>query len=65
MVQLLFLIFEKALNTWDIYKPEEAYKNFYLGVDETPWGQNISNSVCGVCFGDRKAGPGADQASHL
>jgi nucleoside-diphosphate-sugar epimerase len=34
VVQLMFLVFEKALNTWDTYKPEDAYNNFYLGVDE-------------------------------
>lgn len=44
VVQLLFLIFEKALNTWDTYKPEEAYKNFYLGVDERHGGKTLATA---------------------
>jgi nucleoside-diphosphate-sugar epimerase len=34
VVQLMFLVLERALNMWDTYKPEDAYKHFYLGVDE-------------------------------
>lgn len=34
VIQLMFLVFERALNTWDTYKAEDAYKNFYLCVDE-------------------------------
>lgn len=34
VVELMFFVFEKALNTWDTYKPEHAYKQFYVGVDE-------------------------------
>jgi nucleoside-diphosphate-sugar epimerase len=44
VVQLLFLIFEKALNTSDTYKPEEAYNNFYLGVDERHEGRTLATA---------------------
>ena len=42
VIQLLFLIFEKALNTWDTYKLGDAYNNFYLGVDERCEGRTLA-----------------------
>ena len=44
VVQLLFLIFEKALDMWDTYELEEAYKNFYLGVDERHGGRTLTTA---------------------
>jgi nucleoside-diphosphate-sugar epimerase len=34
VVQLMFLVFKRALSMWDTYMPEDAHKYFYLGVDE-------------------------------
>ena len=48
VVQLMFLVFEKALNTWDTYKPEDAYKNFYLGVDERHGGRTLATAFDNV-----------------
>ena len=44
VVQLLFLVLERALNTRDTYKPEDAYKNFYLGVDERYRGKTLATA---------------------
>ena len=30
----MILVFQKALETWDSYAPEDAYKHFYIAVDE-------------------------------
>jgi nucleoside-diphosphate-sugar epimerase len=57
VVQLLFLIFEKALNTWDTYKPEEAYKNFYLGVDERHEGRTLATAFAEFVSATGKLGP--------
>ena len=34
VVSLMMLVYQKALDTWDTYKPEDVYSNFYLCVDE-------------------------------
>ena len=34
VVELMMLVFQKALDTWDSYKPEDVYKHFYVAVDE-------------------------------
>ena len=54
VVQLMFLIFEKALNTWDSYKPEDAYKNFYLGIDERYGGRTLATAFADFVSKTRK-----------
>ena len=34
VVSLMMLVYQKALETWDTYKPEDVYSHFYLCVDE-------------------------------
>ena len=34
VVDLMILVFRKALETWDSYVPEDVYRHFYLAVDE-------------------------------
>ncbi len=34
VVDLMILVFRKALETWDSYAPEDVYRHFYLAVDE-------------------------------
>ena len=34
VVNLMILVFRKALETWDSYVPEDAYRHFYQAVDE-------------------------------
>ena len=34
VVDLMILVFRKALETWDSYVPEDIYRHFYLAVDE-------------------------------
>ena len=36
VVDLMMLVFRKALDTWDTYKPEDVYRNFYIAVNDTP-----------------------------
>jgi len=34
VVELMILVFQKALDVWDSYKPEDVYSHYFLGVDE-------------------------------
>jgi nucleoside-diphosphate-sugar epimerase len=56
VVQLMFLVFEKALNTWDTYKPEDTYKQFYLGVDERLGGKTLATGFAEYVSETGKAG---------
>ena len=37
VVTLMLLVFQKALDTWDLYLPEDVYKNFYICVADQPY----------------------------
>ncbi len=36
VVDLMILVFQKALDTWGTYKPDDVYDNFYVAVNDTP-----------------------------
>ena len=36
VVDLMILVFQKALGAWDTYRPEDVYRNFYIAVNDTP-----------------------------
>jgi hypothetical protein len=52
----MFLVFEKALNTWDTYKPEDAYKQFYLGVGERLGGKTLATGFAAYVSETGKTG---------
>lgn len=65
VVDLMMLVFQKALNTWDTYKPEDVYSNFYIAVEEAPDAKAVAEAYGQLLFRMGKiASPVPKQVSY-
>ena len=44
VVNLMMLVYRKALDTWDTYRPEDVYSHFYLCVDEAVEAKKVAEA---------------------
>lgn len=54
VVDLMMLVFQKALDTWDTYKPEDVYSNFYIAANEAPEAKPVAEAFGNLLFRMRK-----------
>ena len=50
VVEIMILVFQKALDTWDSYQSEDVYSHFYLCVDETVEWKDVALAFAGVAY---------------
>ena len=54
VVSLTMLVYQKALETWDSYKPEDVYGHFYICVDETPESKSVAEAFGELLYREGK-----------
>lgn len=54
VVDLMMLVFQKSLDTWHTYKPEDVYSNFYIAVNEAPEARHVAEAYGHLLFRMRK-----------
>ena len=65
VVSLMMLVYQKALDTWDTYKPEDVYSHFYLCVDETLESKKVAEAFGELLYREGKiASPVPKQVSY-
>ena len=50
IVDLMMLVFPKALDTWNTYKPEDVYSNCYIAVNEAPEAKPVAEAYGELLF---------------
>ena len=50
VVDLMMLVFQRTLDTWDTYKPEDVYRNFYLAVNDAPEAKAVAEAYGELLF---------------
>ena len=50
VVDLMMLVFQKALDTWDTYTPEDVYGYFYVAVNEAPRAKAVAEAYGELMF---------------
>ena len=50
VVDLMMLVFQRALDTWKTYKPEDVYSNFYVAVNEAPEAKLVAGAYGELLF---------------
>jgi nucleoside-diphosphate-sugar epimerase len=50
VVELMMLVYAKALETWGTYKPEDVFRHFYLCVDEQHTAKDIAQAFADVSY---------------
>ena len=65
VVSLMMLVYQKALDSWDTYKPEDVYSHFYLCVDETLENKKVAEAYGDFLYREGKiASPTPKQVSY-
>ena len=65
VVSLMMLVYQKALDTWDTYKPEDVYTHFYVCVDEAPESKKVAQAFGEMLYRDGKiASPAPRQVPY-
>ena len=65
VVELMMLVFRKALDTWDSYKPQDVYKSFYIAVDEKLTSRTVAEAYADLLYRKGKiAAPTLKQVSY-
>ncbi|MCJ1278759.1 hypothetical protein MMC21_006577 [Puttea exsequens] len=54
VVSLMMLVYQRALDTWDAYKPEDVYSHFYLCVDEAPESKKVAEAFGELLYREGK-----------
>ena len=54
VVDLTMLVFQKALDTWDTYKPEDVYGHYYIAFDEQPEQKPIAEAFAQKVYSQGK-----------
>ena len=50
VVDLTMRVFQKALDTWDTYKPEDVYSHFYIAVNDAPEAKPVAEAYGELMF---------------
>ena len=56
VVDLTMLVFQKALDTWDDYQPEDVYGHYYIAFDEQLEQKPIAEAFSRKVYGMGKIG---------
>ena len=54
VVELMMLVFAKALATWQSYQPNDVYQNFYIAVDETHPTKPLAEAFAALLYRNKK-----------
>ncbi len=50
VVDLTMLVFQRALDTWESYRPEDVYGHYYIAFDEQPEQKPIAEAFAEVVW---------------
>ena len=50
VVDLTILVFQKALDTWDSYRPEDVFSHYYIAADEAPLQKPIAEAFADLVY---------------
>ena len=65
VVGLMMLVYQKALDTWDTYRPEDVFGHFYICVDEAPESKRVAEAFGELLYREGKiASPVPKQVSY-